>query len=87
MILEKVYQGPLRDTLIQRFRDPIDGSVCYVYSPISVPLTPGPGGYVQYGGNSTGTISCIHPTQVLQLWQGGPQPPVPEPKAPPVRRP
>lgn len=92
MLLEKIYRGPLRDTIIQRWRDPIDGSVCYLYIPISAPLLPPTAeGYVQYGANQIGSISCIHPTQVLQLWQGGAAPPVtpprePEEKAPPKRR-
>lgn len=80
MLLEKIYRGPLRDTIIQRWRDPIDGSVCYVYIPISAPLLPPPAeGYVQYGPNQIGSISCIHPTQVLQLWEGATPPPVPGP--------
>ena len=81
MLLEKVYRGPLRDTIIQRWRDPIDGSVCFLYIPISTPLLPVPAeGYMQYGPNQIGSISCIHPTQVLQLWQGGgTPPPVPGP--------
>ncbi len=80
MLLEKVYRGPLRDTIIQRWRDPIDGTVCFLYIPISAPLLPpSPEGYVQYGANQIGSISCIHPTQVLQLWQGGNPPPVPPP--------
>jgi hypothetical protein len=76
MLLEKIYRGPLKDTVIQRWRDPIDGSVCYVYLPISVPLLPNQGGYVQYGAAGVGSISCIHPTEVLQLWQGNTPPPV-----------
>lgn len=82
MLLEKIYRGPLRDTVVQRWRDPIDGSVCFLYIPISTPLLPQPAeGYMQYGPNQIGSISCIHPTQVLQLWQGGSTPPpVPEPK-------
>jgi hypothetical protein len=81
MLLEKVYRGPLRDTIIQRWRDPTDGSVCFLYIPISTPLLPQPAeGYMQYGPNQIGSISCIHPTQVLQLWQGGgTAPPVPAP--------
>ncbi len=80
MLLEKVYRGPLRDTIIQRWRDPIDGSVCFLYIPISTPLLPPPAeGYVQYGPNQIGSISCIHPTQVLQLWEGENPPPVPAP--------
>ncbi len=81
MLLEKVYRGPLRDTIVQRWRDPIDGSVCFLYIPISTPLLPQPAeGFMQYGPNQIGSISCIHPTQVLQLWQGGgAPPPVPPP--------
>jgi hypothetical protein len=90
MLLEKIYRGPLRDTIIQRWRDPIDGSVCYVYMPISAPLLPPTAeGYVQYGPNQVGSISCIHPTQVLQLWQGGGAPPVAglhEPAEPAARK-
>jgi hypothetical protein len=82
MLLEKVYRGPLRDTIVQRWRDPIDGSVCFLYIPISTPLLPQPAeGYMQYGPNQIGSISCIHPTQVLQLWQSGSTPPpVPDPR-------
>lgn len=90
MLLEKMYRGPLRDTVIQRWRDPIDGSVCFLYIPISAPLqSPSPQGYVQYGPNQIGSISCVHPTQVLQLWQGGAPPPVPathRPEEPAVRK-
>ncbi len=55
------YGGPLQDTLIQRLRDPIDGTTCYLYLPIAVHHTP-PGaetGYVEYGGNMIGSISCF----------------------------
>jgi len=55
------YGGPLQDTLIQRLRDPIDGTTCYLYLPIAVHHTP-PGaetGYVEYGGNTIGSISCF----------------------------
>jgi hypothetical protein len=84
MLLEKVYRAPLRDTVVQRWRDPIDGSVCFLYIPISTPMLPQPAdGFMQYGPNQIGSISCIHPTEVLQLWQGsGTSPPV----AAPVRR-
>jgi hypothetical protein len=81
MLLEKIYRGPLRDTIVQRWRDPIDGSVCFLYIPISTPMLPQPAeGYMQYGPNQIGSISCVHPTQVLQLWQGSTTPPpVPAP--------
>ncbi len=50
MVLERQYAGPLRDTIIQRWRDPADGAICYIYLPISAPHTPlVPGTYVNYG--------------------------------------
>lgn len=55
------YGGPLQDTLSQRLRDPIDGTTCYLYLPIAVHHTP-PGadtGYVEYGANTVGSISCF----------------------------
>ena len=76
MLLEKVYRGPLRDTIIQRWRDPIDGSVCFLYLPISAPLAPqSQSGYAQYGPNQIGSISCIHPNEVVQILQGTEAPP------------
>jgi hypothetical protein len=60
MELERQFAGPLRDTVIQRWRDPTDGTVCYFYLPISAPHTPpNQSGFVQYGGNTIGTISCL----------------------------
>lgn len=55
------YGGPLQDTLIQRLRDPIDGTTCYLYLPIAVHHTrPGAEtGYVEYGANTVGSISCF----------------------------
>ena len=55
------YGGPLQDSLIQRLRDPVDGTTCYLYLPIAVHHTP-PGadtGYVEYGANTIGSISCF----------------------------
>jgi hypothetical protein len=64
MVLERQFAGPLTDTLIQRLRDPVDGSVCYIYLPISAAHTPKTDtGYVQYGPNAIGTISCTLSTQ------------------------
>jgi hypothetical protein len=60
MKLEAQYAGPLRDTLVQRWRDPIDGTICYIYLPILVQHGPGPNGLVQYGANGIGSISCLH---------------------------
>ena len=60
MQLERQFAGPLQDTAIQRWRDPVDGTVCYIYLPIaashSVPVG---GGYVQYGPNTIGSLSCV----------------------------
>ena len=57
--LEIQYPGPLRDTIIQRWRDPVDGTICYVYLPIAVPHSAGPPGLVQYGQAAIGTMSCF----------------------------
>ncbi|MGH6740117.1 MAG: hypothetical protein ACREDY_13990, partial [Bradyrhizobium sp.] len=57
--LEGQYAGPLRDTTIQRWRDPVDGTVCYIYLPIAVPHSAGPPGLVQYGQADIGSISCV----------------------------
>ena len=87
MLLERVYRGPLKDTVIERFRDPIDGSVCYVYTPISVPNAQSSGGYAQYGANSIGNISCIKPAEIVQLYDTA-RPgaaPAPAPQAPAKR--
>jgi hypothetical protein len=60
MQLERVYRGPLRDTVVQRWRDPIDGSVCYLFIPMSQEYAPAnDSGYVQYGPNAIGSISCV----------------------------
>jgi hypothetical protein len=59
MQLQAQYMGPLRDTVIQRWRDPVDGTVCYIYLPIIVQHGPGPNNLVQYGANSIGSISCL----------------------------
>lgn len=62
MQLERQFAGPLQDTIIQRWRDPDDGTVCYIYLPITAPHSPPtPSGYVQYGGNTIGTMSCMPP--------------------------
>src|SRR5436309_3386657 len=60
MQLERQFAGPLQDTIIQRWRDPVDGTVCYIYLPITAPhSTPASGGYVQYGANTIGSVSCV----------------------------
>jgi hypothetical protein len=63
MQLERQFAGPLQDTIIQRWRDPVDGTVCYIYLPITAQHSPpGPAGFVQYGANLIGSISCVAPT-------------------------
>lgn len=60
MQLERQFAGPLQDTIVQRWRDPADGTVCYMYLPVTVQHTPPtPSGFVQYGGNHIGSISCF----------------------------
>ena len=64
MQLERQFAGPLQDTIIQRWRDPVDGSICYIYLPITAPHSPATGaGYVQYGANTIGSISCVVPVR------------------------
>jgi hypothetical protein len=64
MQLERQFAGPLQDTVIQRWRDPVDGTVCYIYLPITAPHTPPTAsGYVQYGANTIGSISCAAPAR------------------------
>ena len=61
MAVQAQYGGPLQDTLIQRLRDPVDGTICYLYLPIAVHHKPPDKetGYVEYGANSVGSISCF----------------------------
>ena len=60
MVLERQYAGPLEDTVIQRLRDPVDGTICYLYLPISAPHSPTTAtGFVQYGPNTIGSIDCM----------------------------
>ena len=60
MELQKQYYGPLKDTLIQRWRDPDNGAICYVYLPVIVQHSPPTqSGLVQYGANGIGSISCL----------------------------
>ena len=62
--LERQFAGPLQDTIIQRWRDPVDGTVCYIYLPITAQHSPPTGsGYVQYGANTIGSISCVAPAR------------------------
>ena len=60
MQLERQYAGPLQDTIVQRWRDGIDGSICYIYLPITAAHSPPvANGFVQYGANTIGSISCF----------------------------
>ena len=62
MELQAQYAGPLQDTVIQRLRDPVDGTICYVYLPVVVHHTPvNELGYLEYGANHIGTVSCYAP--------------------------
>ncbi|MCA1457130.1 hypothetical protein I6F35_28645 [Bradyrhizobium sp. BRP22] len=62
MVLERQFAGPLQDTVIQRLRDPVDGTICYLYLPISAPHSPTTAtGFVQYGPNIIGSINCLTP--------------------------
>lgn len=67
MELEWQYAGPLRDTVIQRWRDPVGGGVCYIYLPVIASHSPPmPNGFVQYGPNGIGTISCLAAPQQVE---------------------
>jgi hypothetical protein len=60
MQLERQFAAPLQDTVIQRWRDPVDGTICYIYLPITaVHSPPTASGYVQYGPNTIGSMSCL----------------------------
>lgn len=60
MRLERQFAGPLQDTVIQRLRDPVDDTICYVYLPISAVHSPvAPNGFVNYGANVIGSITCM----------------------------
>jgi hypothetical protein len=62
MQLEQEYAGPMKDTVVQRWRDPQSGILCYLYVPFAAQHSPPTStGYVQYGANTIGTISCVQP--------------------------
>jgi hypothetical protein len=83
MQLERQFAGPLQDTIIQRWRDPADGTVCYIYLPITAPHTPPTqSGYVQYGATTIGSISCTAPPPTNSV-QAKAAPPAPPAKAAP----
>jgi hypothetical protein len=77
MQLDHQFAGPLQDTIIQRWRDPTDGTICYLYLPITAAHSaPTASGFVQYGANTIGSISCMPPSEPGQ----------PRRPPPPVRR-
>jgi hypothetical protein len=78
MVLERQFAGPLQDTIVQRWRDPVDGTICYIYLPITAPHSPPTqSGYVQYGANTIGSISCM---------AAAAPPPRPASAAPPAKK-
>jgi len=87
MQLERQFAGPLEATLIQRWRDPVDGTICYLYLPVSVPRSIASGS-VQYGTNTIGAISCtVAPAAAPARPSAGRPSPAPPPAslAPPQR--
>jgi hypothetical protein len=40
MQLEGQFAGPLQDTIVQRWRVPSDGTICFIYLPIAASHTP-----------------------------------------------
>jgi hypothetical protein len=60
--LQAQFSGPLKDTIVQRWRDPGTGILCYIYLPVVVQHAPPlQNGVVHYGANGTGSISCVKP--------------------------
>jgi hypothetical protein len=90
MQIERQFGGPLKDTVIQRLRDPVDGTICMVYLPINAPHSPQQtSGYVQYGSSTIGSISCFAgPAPAPAVAAARPKPaqrasaPEPQPSAP-----
>jgi hypothetical protein len=87
MTLEAEFAGPLRDTTIQRWRDQSGDVVCYLYVPFTAQHSPpSASGYVLYGPNSIGTISCV-PGRLVGVASAPPPraaAPAPAAKAPPA---
>jgi hypothetical protein len=60
MVLKAQFTGPLKDTVVQRWEDSATGNICYIYLPVVVQHSPPtPTGFVQYGANGIGSISCL----------------------------
>jgi hypothetical protein len=74
MQLERQFAGPLQDTIVQRWRDPVDGTVCYIYLPITAAHSaPTQSGFVHYGANTIGTISCMAEAAPARIAQPKPR--------------
>jgi hypothetical protein len=81
MVIQQRFAGPFAGTEIDRWRDPLDGTVCYIYFPTVVHRTQAPAGYFDYGSNAIGSISCLSspgqpPLAASQVPPGATQSPV-----------
>jgi hypothetical protein len=66
MRLERQFAGPLQDTIVQRWRDPVDGTVCYIYLPITAAHSaPTQAGFVQY--SSGRSVASRPPLRSIRL--------------------
>jgi hypothetical protein len=64
MQLDGQFQGPFHDTVIQRWRDPQTGVLCYLFIPLRVENQRTPSGGYAYGSNTLGSMSClVQPTK------------------------
>ena len=60
MQLERQFAGPLQHTVVQLWSDPVGGMECYIYLPVAVQHSPpAQSGYVQYGADTIGTVTCM----------------------------
>lgn len=59
MQLDGQFQGPFQDTVIQRWRDPQTGVLCYLFIPLRVENQRTPSGGYAYGPNTLGSMSCL----------------------------
>ena len=86
MQLEAEYAGPMKDTTIQRWRDPGGEAVCYLYVPFTAQHSPPTAsGYVQYGPNTIGSISCVYARPAAVA--AAPKPAAPAAQKPAAQRP
>ena len=62
MEAEQQFAGPVSNTVIYRWRDPTNGSLCYVYVPTEAQYASSrASGFVKRAANTIGSISCIPP--------------------------